>query len=85
MIVLPFWSVSRNGPPIADGAATIGALPRPVTSSTTAKHSTSPARNAESTSSRRMVRGFMLRFADSNHQKQAAMPAAMISKNTAVP
>ena len=56
-----------------------GALPRPVTSSTTAKHSTSPARNAERMSSRRVARGFIV------VQKHIATPAAMISKNTAVP
>src|ERR1043165_335905 len=44
---------------MAAGAA-IGAGPRPVTSSTTLKHSTSPTTNADITSSRRIVRGFMV-------------------------
>src|SRR5947208_4194004 len=59
VIVLPFWSVSRNGPPIAEGAAMIGAPPRSVTSRTTEKHRISPATKAERTSSRRVVRGFI--------------------------
>src|SRR5205085_11734389 len=59
-MLLPFWSVRRNGPPIAAAGLASVAGPRPVTSSTTAKHSTSPARKADRMSSRRVVRGFML-------------------------
>src|SRR4051812_46150339 len=58
-MVLPFWSVSPKGPPIAAVGFASGAGPRPVTSSTTAKHSMRPARNAERISSRRVVRGFI--------------------------
>src|SRR5947209_19221920 len=58
-MVLPFWSMSRNGPPTDALVFASGAPPRPVTSNTTAKHSTSPARNAERISSRRVVRGFI--------------------------
>src|SRR5436305_15044760 len=59
-MVLPFWLVSRKGPPIAAVGFASGAGPRPETSSTTAKHSTRPARNADRISSWRVVRGFML-------------------------
>ena len=87
MIGLPFWSVSWNGPPIAALVLASGDGPRPVTMQhdREAQHQPGEER-AESMSSRRWCAWFIDRYRLADcAQKHAAIPAAMISKNTAVP
>ncbi|GEC58697.1 hypothetical protein BEL01nite_77400 [Bradyrhizobium elkanii] len=79
-MVWPDWSVSWNGPPIAAGAATVRKPPiaHSMRNKPTARL---PAKAAKITNGR-VVRGMMR---GRPCQKQAEMPAVIISKNTAVP
>src|SRR5262249_54829662 len=56
---LPFWSVSRNAPPIAAACRTAGADRLPPSITIAPRHSARPARNAPSTIIRRVPRGLI--------------------------
>src|SRR4051795_759959 len=60
VLVLLFGWGRLTGPPLAALVLANDSGPRPVTIMTTAKQRTSPARNAERISSRRVVRGSMI-------------------------
>ena len=84
VIVLPFWSVRRNGPPIAgwrrdDRRA---AAPGDQQHHGEAQHQPREERGKHEQQADRARVHASFRF---EIQKHAAMPAAMISKNTAVP
>ena len=78
----PFWSTRLNGPPIADGAG-IGVGNRPATMKIAMEKIASPPRKAAITVTMRVVCWVM--DASWTAQKQAAIPARTISKNTVVP
>ena len=75
----PDWSVSWNGPPIAAGAATF--LRSPMSQVISKSPMARLAAKAAMMTTGRLSRS----IDDLPFQKQAAMPAAIISKNTAVP